>query len=154
MRSSLKMKRPEEKSLVARSPIIACDHPDPDNMFTVFRGSAKKRRRGCFSSAYFTRVSRRIKLSHEGRRGGRNQWKLRLYLRLRGIEPAGYRRRWSPRSFSEKKTIGLLTQATCVRANYLTLPSRKTKVCISNTGSRITRTLGTVRNADNTRDIR
>lgn len=29
-----------------------------------------------------------------------------------------------------------------MRANYLTLPSRKTKVCTSNTGSRITRTLG------------
>ena len=49
------------------------------------------------------------------------------------------------RSFSEKKnhrSATGLTQATCVHANYLTLPSRKTKVCISNTGSRITRTSG------------
>lgn len=89
---------------------------------------------------FFVRVDSRVAPNYSARGGGgggRNQWELRLYLRLRGIEPAGCRRR---RSFSEKNVVGL--QATRVRANYLTLPSRKTKVCISNTGSRITQTLG------------
>lgn len=131
MRSSNRLKGSGEKSLVA--PTIACNRPGHDSVFTVF--ADPRRRAAVFRPR---RLACRAELLRAGRRGGgRNQWELRLYLRLRGIEPAGCRRR---RSFSEKNVVGL--QATRVRANYLTLPSRKTKVCISNTGSRITQTLG------------
>lgn len=69
---------------------------------------------------------------------------------------AGYHRRRSSRSFSEKKKPSVCSHRplACALITYLTLPSRKTKVCTSNTGSRITRTLGiTVHNADNIRGI-
>jgi len=115
-----------------------------NSVFIVFEDPRGKDA-AVFRPRIYTRVSHRIKLSRERRKGGRNQWELRLYLRLRGIEPAGCHRRWSaPFVFRKKnhRSATGLTQATCVHANYLTLPSRKTKVCISNTGSRITRTSG------------
>lgn len=106
MRSSNRLKG-RERGKEPRCP-LACNRMQSsrphDSAFS--RGSARIReeKMRLFFVRVYTRVSHRIKLSRERRKGGRNQWELRLYLRLRGIESAGCRRRWSaPFVFRKKK---------------------------------------------------
>lgn len=108
-----------------------------------FRGSARKRC-GCFSSVYT--LACRTELNYpvrDGRAGKINGNYVCTFAFEESNPPAAVDDGRSVRfpKKSHRSATGL-TQATCVHANYLTLPSRKTKVCISNTGSRITRTSG------------